>query len=71
MTQFYVYIHTLYSDNIKEYLSINFQAYMFENSILYQSSCVDISSQNGVVEKKNLHFFKVARALFFQMKVPK
>ena len=70
-TQFHVYVQNLRSDNTKEYLSEQFQSFMLQNGILYQTSCVDTSSQNGVVERKNRHFLETARALLFQMHVPK
>ena len=44
---------------------------MSQNDILHQSSCVDTPSQNGVAKRKNWHLLEVARALLFQMKVPK
>ena len=70
-TQFDVSIHTMRSDNAKEYLSASFQTYMIQNGILHQTSCVDTPSQNGVVERKNRHLLETARALLFQMNVPK
>ncbi|RVW81598.1 Retrovirus-related Pol polyprotein from transposon RE1 [Vitis vinifera] len=45
--------------------------YMSHNGILHQTSCVDTPSQNGVAERKNRHLLETARALMFQMKVPK
>ena len=51
-TQFNVSVHTLRSDNTKEYFSDSFQAYMIQHGILHQSSCVDTPSRNGVAEKK-------------------
>jgi hypothetical protein len=44
---------------------------MSQNGILHQSSCVDTPPQNGVAERKNRHLLEVARALLFQMNVPK
>ncbi|RVW98450.1 Retrovirus-related Pol polyprotein from transposon RE1 [Vitis vinifera] len=44
---------------------------MSHNGILHQTSCVDTPSQNGVAERKNRHLLETARALMFQMKVPK
>ena len=43
---------------------------MLQNDILYQTSFVD-TPQNGVVERKNRHLLETARALLFQMHVPK
>ena len=60
----------LRSDNGKEYVSNLFQNYMSHNGILHQTSCVD-TPQNGVVERKNRHLLETARALTYQMKVPK
>ncbi|KAM7509738.1 hypothetical protein LguiB_008613 [Lonicera macranthoides] len=70
-TQFATSVHILRSDNAKEYLSSSFQTYMIQNGILHQTSCVDTPSQNGVAERKNRHLLETARALLFQMNVPK
>ena len=70
-THFNTSVRTLRSDNAKEYFSESFQSYMLHNGILHQSSCVDTPSQNGVAERKNRHLLEVARALLFQMTVPK
>ncbi|CAM8937083.1 unnamed protein product [Rhodiola kirilowii] len=70
-TQFNVSLHTLRSDNAKEYFSGAFQTFMLQNGILHQSSCVDTPSQNGVAERKNRHLLETARALLFQTHVPK
>lgn len=40
------------------------------NGIIYQSSCVETTQQNGAVERKN-RYLLVARTLMFQMGVPK
>ena len=69
-TQFSVPIQILRSDNAKEYMSETFQSYMIKHGILHQTSCVDTLSQNGVAERKNRHL-ETARALLFQMQVPK
>ncbi|KAK2966238.1 hypothetical protein RJ640_008221 [Escallonia rubra] len=70
-TQFNVPVHILRSDNAKEYMSGSFQNYMNQHGILHQSSCADTPAQNGVAERKNRHLLETARALLFQMKVPK
>ena len=70
-TQFHVSVQPLRSDNAKGYLSESFQSFMLQNGILYQTSCVDTLSQNGVAERKNGHLLKTARTLLFQMNVPK
>ncbi|KAL5838389.1 hypothetical protein ACOSQ3_015558 [Xanthoceras sorbifolium] len=70
-TQFNVSIRTLRSDNAKEYTSTLFQSYMVQNGMLHETSCVDTPSQNGVAERKNRHLLETARALLFQMNVPK
>ena len=70
-TQFNVMVQTLRSDNAKEYISETFRSYMLQHGILHESSCVDTPAQNGVAERKNRHLLEVARALLFQMTVPK
>ena len=69
--QFNVCIRTLRSDNAKEYKSAIFQSYMVSNGMLHETSCVDTASQNGVAERKNRHLLETARALLFQMNIPK
>ena len=70
-TRFHVYVQSLKSDNAKEYVSEQFQSSMLQNGILHQTSCVDIPSQNALAERKNRHLLETARALLFQMQVPK
>lgn len=70
-TQFNLSVLNLRSDNAKEYLPHSFQTYMTQNGILHQTSCVDTPSQNGVAKRKNRHLLETARALLFQMQVPK
>ena len=68
-TQFHVPVQIL-SDNAKKYMSEPFQNYIIKHGILHQTSCVDTPSQNGVAERKNRHL-ETAKALLFQMQVPK
>ncbi|XP_071714909.1 uncharacterized protein [Rutidosis leptorrhynchoides] len=70
-TQFQTSVQTLRRDNAKEFLSESFTSYMLQHGILHESSCVDTPAQNGVAERKNRHLLEVARALLFQMNVPK
>ena len=70
-TQFHVPVQILRSDNAKQYLSKPFQSFMLQHEILHQTSCVDTPSKNGVAERKNRHLLEIARALLFQMHVPK
>ena len=44
---------------------------MLQNGILHQTSCVDTHSHNGVAERKNRHLLETARALLFQVHLPK
>ncbi|CAH9111005.1 unnamed protein product, partial [Cuscuta europaea] len=61
----------LRGDNAQEYLSVTFRSFMLQHAIIHQSSCVDTPPQNGVAERKNRHLLETARALLFQMNVPK
>ena len=69
-TQFHIYVQNLRSDNAKEYMFEQFQSFIFQNDILHRTSCVD-TSQNGFVERKNINLLEAARAISFQMHVPK
>ena len=70
-TQFHVPVQSLRSDNAKEYVSEQFQSFMLQNAIHHQTSCVDTPSRNGMAERKNRHLFETARALLFQIQLPK
>ena len=70
-TKFHDSVQTLRSDNVKEYFSEPFQSFMLQHGILHQTSCVNTPSQNGVAERKNRHRLETARALLFQMNIPK
>ncbi|XP_019188788.1 PREDICTED: uncharacterized protein LOC109183026 [Ipomoea nil] len=70
-TQFNNMVRVLRSDNGTEYFSRTFSNYMSQSGMIHQSSCVGTPQQNGVAERKTRHLLEVARALLFQMKVPK
>ncbi|GMI96958.1 hypothetical protein HRI_003365100 [Hibiscus trionum] len=70
-TQFNSNIHTLRTDNGREYFNSILSPYLSEQGIIHQSSCPDTPQQNGVSERKNRHLVAVARALMFTMDVPK
>ena len=55
------------SDNAKELAIADF---LTAKGILHQFSCVERLEQNSVVDRKHQHLLNVARALFFQSKVP-
>ena len=57
--------------NAEKHLSEQFQSFMLQNGILHQTSCVDTPSHNGVPQRKNKHPFETAKALLFQMHMPK
>ncbi|KAK2970062.1 hypothetical protein RJ640_006535 [Escallonia rubra] len=59
------------SPRVNKRVEFAFQNYMNQHGILHQSSCTDTPAQNGVAERKNRHLLETARALLFQMKVPK
>ena len=66
-TQFGKVIKQLRSDNAKELALTNF---LKEKGVLHQFSCAYRPEQNAVVERKHQHLLNVARALYFQSKVP-
>ena len=44
--------------------------YFAETGIIFQTSCVGISQQNGRVERKHQHILNATRALLFQGHLP-
>lgn len=66
-TQFNNKVKQFRSDNAKE---LAFNALFSEKGILQQYSCIETPQQNSVVEKKHQYLLNVARALFFQSKLP-
>lgn len=59
------------TDNHIEYFNTTLQDYLSKHRIIHQSSCVNTPQQNGIVERKNRHLLKVARALIFTTNMPK
>ena len=54
-TQFGVPIKRFRSDNARDYFNLTLSTFLQNEGIIYQSSCVDTSQQNGVAEWKNRH----------------
>ncbi|CAN1245741.1 Retrovirus-related Pol polyprotein from transposon TNT 1-94 [Linum grandiflorum] len=69
-TQFHKTIKRLQSDPGGEYNSNDLRAFYQSHGILYQQSCLGVSEQNGVVERKNRHVLELARAILLQTNVP-
>ena len=59
------------SDNAKEYFSGQVTTYFERHGIMHQSSWVNTPQQNGLAERRIRLVLVIARALFFQGKVPK
>ncbi|XP_076942861.1 uncharacterized protein LOC143612872 [Bidens hawaiensis] len=46
------------------------RAYLLSKGIIHQTTCVAVSQQNGIVERKHKHLLETSRALMFQSKLP-
>ena len=69
-TQFDAQIKISRTDNGIKYINGVFRAYLNSQGILYQTSCVNTSAQNGVSKRKNRHLLEVVRSLMFTMILP-
>ena len=69
LTHFYISIRVLRGDNVREYFSAPFIAFMSQHGILHQSSCAH-TQQNGVVDHKNRHLIETTRTLLLHYHVP-
>ena len=69
-TQFGVSIHTLHSDNSKEYSSHQFQIFVVFHGVLHQTSCAHTRQQNGLAECKNRYVIETTRTLLLYGHVP-
>ena len=70
MSHFNKKIKCTRSDNVKELSEGETLAFYLEKGIINQTSCVETSQQNRVVERKHRHLLDVARVLYFQTIVP-
>lgn len=66
-TQFHTVIKKFRSDNAPE---LQFADFFASKGVFLQFPCFQRPEQNSVVERKHQHLLNVARALFFQSKVP-
>ncbi|CAL2234484.1 unnamed protein product [Prunus armeniaca] len=69
-SSFNAQIHILRSDNGGEFVNHDFQTYFQQHGIIHETTCLQTSQQNGVVERKNRHLLETARALLIGAHVP-
>uniref|UniRef100_A0A803P3R9 Integrase catalytic domain-containing protein n=1 Tax=Cannabis sativa TaxID=3483 RepID=A0A803P3R9_CANSA len=72
---FISYLQTQYNCIFKRFRSNNapelaFKELFAKHGILHDFTCIETPEQNVVAERKHQHLLNVARALFFQSKVP-
>lgn len=70
-TQFQTQIQILCTSNDTEYLNHILHDYIQNYRIIYQSSCVDTSQQNGIAKQKNKHLLEVEHDLMFTTNMSK
>ena len=68
---FHTTVGTLRTNDGTEFRSTAFQDLHRRYGIAHQRTCVYTPQQNGVVERKHRHLFQLARALLFQVHLPK
>ncbi|CAN0876377.1 Retrovirus-related Pol polyprotein from transposon TNT 1-94 [Linum grandiflorum] len=69
-TQFNHTVKVICSDSGGEYSSTSLHDFYKKQGIIFQSSCLGVSEQNGLVERKNRHVMELARALLLDSRVP-
>ena len=68
--QFNTSVKIVRSDNGIEFFDANAVQFYNNMGIVHQTSLVGTPQQNGRVERKHKHLLEVARALYFQSKIP-
>ena len=63
-------VKCLRTDNGREYVSHEFDAYLKEHKIRRQLTCPNTPQQNGVAERKNRHLAEVCRSMLHARSVP-
>lgn len=66
--QFNSLVQIIQFDNVNEF-KMNF--FYSLKCVVHQTSCVETSQQNGIVEHKHQHILNVTRTLMFQAHLPK
>lgn len=69
-TQFHTKIKCIRSNNALEISDAPAKNFFTQEGIIHQTTCVNTSQQNGVVEHKHKQLLEVARALLFQANLP-
>ena len=69
-TQFNRSIKIVRSDKDLEFTAGHMFKFFSQNGISHQTSRVDTTKQNGIVERQHRHLLEVARAVRFQANLP-